>query len=101
MLPAMRKVLLLLICATVLWVPAASVAGDSSHSSVSEPAKTGASHGKGDTRSPARACKSHLGGAKGHGAGANAFGKCVSGIAVHKARSDDKDKDGAESEGKG
>jgi hypothetical protein len=100
---AMRKVMLMLICAAVLWVPAASVAGDSSRSSASKPAKTESSRSKGDTNSPAQACKSQLGSAKGHGAGANAFGNCVSTIAMHKAESEGKDsesKDNAESHNK-
>jgi hypothetical protein len=106
MLPAMRKVLLLLICAAVLWVPAASVAGDSSRSSASKPAKTEPGQSKGHTSSPAKACISQISGRKSHGAGANAFGKCVSKIAMHKAESEGKDsaesqdKDSAESQDK-
>jgi hypothetical protein len=87
MLPVMRKALLLLVCAAVLWVPATSVAGDSSRSSASKPAKTKPSHSK----SPAKACKSRLSGGKIDGAGANAFGKCVSKIALDKPESEGKD----------
>lgn len=102
----MRKGLLLLAGVAVLWVPA--VAGGSSRRPASKPAKTKASsHNKGDKSSPARACKGQLGG-KGHGgAGANAFGKCVSRIARHKSERNGKDsaaesqdKDSAESQDK-
>jgi hypothetical protein len=82
----MRKALLLLGCTTVLWVPAASVAGGPSPSS-SKLAKTEAAHAKTDASSPARFCKSHRSGGKVPGSGANVFGKCVSTIAMHKAES--------------
>jgi hypothetical protein len=115
----MRKVLLLLVGTAVLWVPAVSVAGDSSPSQPPKlAAKKETPHVKSDASSPASTCKSqrndsnfastHHGqtftqsygtnGGKGRGAGANAFGKCVSTIATHKAESDSKDS--AESEDK-
>ena len=90
MLPAMRQVLLLLICTAVLVVPAASVAGDSSRRAASKPAQTEPGRQR-DTSSPARDCKRRLSGGKGHGAGANAFGKCVSQVAIHRAESEGKD----------
>ncbi len=109
----MRKILLLL-CTAVLWVPAVSVAGDSSPKTETPRVKS---------ENPASNCKSerngsnfaasHNGrsftqfygtnGGKGRGAGANAFGKCVSTTGVHKAESDGKnstkshDKNSAES----
>jgi hypothetical protein len=115
----MRKALLLFVCITVLWVPAASVAGDSSPSVSSKlAAKTETPHVKSDASNPASTCKSqrsgsnfaasHNGqtftqfygtnGGKGRGVGANAFGNCVSTGAMHKAESDGKDS--AESDGK-
>jgi hypothetical protein len=121
----MRKVLLLLVCTAVLSVPAVSVAGDSSPSpSSKQAAETETAAVKSDPSNPARTCKSqrndfavsHNGhtftqfygtiGGKGRGAGANAFGKCASTIAMHKAESDGKDssesqdKDSSESQGK-
>ena len=105
----MRKVLLLLVCTAVLWVPAVSVAGDSSPSLSSKlAAKT---ETPSDASNPTSTCKSQRNGSnfaashngqtftqfygtnrgKGRGAGANAFGKCVSTIAMHKAESDGKD----------
>jgi hypothetical protein len=122
-----RKVLLVLVGTAVLWVPAVSVAGDSSPR---PPAKLAAKketpHVKSDASNPANTCKSqrngsgfaagHNGqtftqfygtnGGKGRGAGANAFGKCVARIAMHKGESQGKDsaesdgKDSAESDGK-
>jgi hypothetical protein len=86
----MRKVLLFIVCTAVLWVPAVSVAGDSSRSAASKPDKTEPSR-KSDTSSPAKACKSQLSGEKSHGASANAFGKCVSAIAMHQTPSEEKD----------
>jgi hypothetical protein len=95
-----------------LWVPAASVAGDSSPSlSSKQAAKTETVQVKSDASNPAGTCKSqrsgssfaasHNGqtftqfygtkGGKGRGAGANAFGKCVSTGAMHKAESEGKD----------
>jgi hypothetical protein len=115
----MRKVLLLLVGTAVLWVPAVSVAGDSSPSQPPKlAAKKETPHVKSDASSPASTCKSqpndsnfastHHGqtftqsygtnGGKGRGADANAFGKCVSTIATHKAESDSTDT--AESEDK-
>jgi hypothetical protein len=97
-----------------LWVPAVSVAGDSSPSLSSKlAAKT---ETPSDASNPASTCKSQRNGSnfaashngqtfshfygtnrgKGRGAGANAFGKCVSTIAMHKAESDG---DSAESDG--
>ena len=105
----MRKVLLLLVCTAVLWVPAVSVAGDSSPSLSSKlAAKT---ETPSDASNPASTCKSQRNGSnfaashngqtftqfygtnrgKGRGAGANAFGKCVSTVAMHKVESDGKD----------
>jgi hypothetical protein len=103
-----------------LWLPAVSVAGDSSPS---QPAKLAAKKEtpqvKSEASSRVSTCKSqrndsnfassHHGqmftqsygpndGSKGRGAGANAFGKCVSTIAAHMAQNDGKDS--AESEGK-
>ena len=105
MLPVpMRKILLLAICAAILLVPSASVAGDSSRNSASKPAKTESGLGKSDTSSPAEACKIQFSGGKSHGAAANQFGTCVSRIAMHKADSegkdnaDSQDKDSAESQ---
>jgi hypothetical protein len=94
-----RKVLLFLGCTAVLSVPAVAVAGDSSAG------KTETARAKSDASNPASTCKSerigsdfassHNGrtfsqfygtnGGKGRGAGANAFGKCVSTIARHQA----------------
>jgi hypothetical protein len=111
----MRKVLLLLVGTAVLWVPAVSVAGDSSPSPSKLAAKAETSDARSDGSNPAGTCKgqrsgpnfaaSHNGqtftelygtnGGKGRGA-ANAFGKCVSTIA--KAKSDDRGS--AESQGK-
>jgi hypothetical protein len=75
----MRKVLLLFAGTAVLLVPAAAVAGYSSLSHSSKPRSA---------RNPARTCKSEHG-----GAGANAFGKCVSALAMLHAekRGDDSD----------
>jgi hypothetical protein len=108
----MRRALLLFLCTTVLWVPAASVAGDSSPSpSLKLASKTEAPHVKSGASNPASTCKSqrsgsnfaasHSGqtftqfygtnGGKGRGVGPNSFGKCVSTIAMHKAESDGKD----------
>jgi hypothetical protein len=104
----MRKVLLLLICTAVLWVPAVSIAGDSSPSPSSKlAAKTERPSGKSD---PANTCKSQRNGSnfaashngqtftqfygtnrgKGRGAGANSFGKCVSANGMRTAESDGK-----------
>lgn len=103
----MRKVLLLLACTAVVWVPAAFGAGGSS----SKPPQKAPAHAKNDASNPASTCKSqrsgsnfaasHNGstftqfygtnGGKGRGADANAFGKCVSAIAKHKAKSDGND----------
>jgi len=101
----MRKALLLLVGTAVLWVPAVSVAGDSSKPT----ANAKKPDAKSDVSNPAGTCQSqrnklnfaasHSGqtfaqfygtnGANGRGAGANAFGKCVSTIAKHKDKSDD------------
>ena len=124
----MRKVLLLLVCTAVLWVPAVSIAGDSSP----KPAAT-AETAQSNASSPAHTCKSQRNGSgfaaghngqtftqfygrnrgKGHGAGANAFGKCVSRIVMHnaeggkksaegrdKVKAESRDKDSAESDHK-
>jgi hypothetical protein len=99
MLPVARKIMLLVICTTVLWVPAASVAGDSSRSSASTPAEREPDHSKSDTSSPAKTCKRQLNGGKARDARENAFGKCVSKIAIHKTAS--AGKDSAESKDKG
>lgn len=108
----MRKILLLLAGAAVLWIPAVSVAGDSS--SRSKPASTGAAReSSGERRDtpdngsgPAITCKSERSSStfaathnkqtftqfygtnagRGGGAGANAFGKCVSTLAKHRAK---------------
>lgn len=114
----MRKVLLLLVGTAVLWLPAVSVAGDSSPNASKPAAKAEASDAENTVRNPASTCKSQRSGAsfaashhgrtftefygtnrgKGRGAGANAFGKCVSTIARHRTESDDGDR--AESHGK-
>lgn len=114
----MRKALLLLTCTAVLCVPAASVAGDSSPNLSSKLVVKTETH-RGQTDNPASTCKrqrndsnfaaSHNGrtfsqfygtnGGKGRGAGANAFGKCVSTTAKHKPGS--KDENRAEREGEG
>jgi hypothetical protein len=96
----MRKVLLLLVGTAVLWVPAVSVAGDSSQSH----------DAKSYVSTPAATCQSR----RSELNFANAFGKCVSEAAKHKDKRDDKDdakshdedsaenddKDGDESPGK-
>lgn len=112
----MRKVLLLLVGTAVLWVPAVSVAGDSSSSPSKQAAKTETSHGKSDVSNPANICESQRNGSnsaashhghtfsqsygwnrsKGRGAGANAFGECVSTIAKHKTERDGSDSDSAD-----
>ena len=88
---AIRKVLLLLVGVAVLWVPAVSVAGDSSPSQ----SKLNASgDAKGAGSSPAGICRSQrteLNFAGRH----SAFGKCVSTTAKHK----DKSGGGAKSHG--
>jgi hypothetical protein len=104
----MRKVLLLLVGAAVLWVPAASVAGESSPSPSKPTPKADTPGAKSDASNPASTCQSqrselnfaasHSGetftqfygtdGGNGRGVGANAFGKCVSTIAKHKDKSD-------------
>ena len=81
---AIRKVLLLLVSAAVLWVPAVSVAGDSSPSQ-SKLTANGDAQGAGS--SPAGICRSRrteLNFAERHGA----FGKCVSTIAKHNDKRD-------------
>jgi hypothetical protein len=108
----MRKALLLFVCTTVLWVPAASAGGSSlGLSTTTLAANTEMPQVKSDASTPASSCKSqrsgsnfaasHNGqtftqfygtsGSKGHHAGANAFGKCVSTIAMHKTDSHGKD----------
>lgn len=82
----MRKVLLLLIGTAVLWVPAVSMAGDSSSSPSRPAAHRETSRAERALSSPASTCKS-----KGRGARANAFGKCVSAIArQHEDDGDDR-----------
>jgi hypothetical protein len=98
----MRKVLLLLVGTAVLWLPAVSIAGDSS-----KPASAKAENAAAPSRASnlARICKSqrndpvfgssHRGQTfaqfygtnrgKGRGTGRNAFGKCVSRLASHEA----------------
>jgi hypothetical protein len=94
---SIRKVLLLLVGAAVLWVPAVSVAGDSSQGPSKLTAKEEARDAKGGGSSPAGICQStrlhrtH----GGRGGRANAFGKCVSTTAKHK----DKSEGGAKSHG--
>jgi hypothetical protein len=73
----MRKALLLLVATAVLWVPAVSVAGDSSQSH----------DAKSDVSTPVGTCQSR----RSELNSANAFGKCVSETARHKDKSDDKD----------
>jgi hypothetical protein len=105
---SMRKVLLLLVGAAVLWVPAASVAGESSPSPSKPTPKADTPGAKSDVSNPASTCQSqrselnfaasHSGqtftqfygtdGGNGRGVGANTFGKCVSTIANHKDKSD-------------
>jgi hypothetical protein len=107
----MRKALLLFACATVLWVPAASVAGDSSPNLSSQLAAKMDKPHKSDARNPASTCKaqrsgsnfgvSHDGqtfsrfygtnGGKNGRTGPNAFGRCVTAISKHKAKSDGRD----------
>jgi hypothetical protein len=102
----MRKVLLLLVGTASLWVPAISIAGDSSPKSAVARGIT-----QSNVSGPADTCKSQRTGSgfaaghngqtftqfygtnhgKGHGAGANAFGKCVSRTAMRKAENDTKD----------
>ena len=85
---SIRKVLLLLVGAAVLWVPAVSVAGDSSQGPSKLTAKEEARDAKGGGSSSAGICQStRLHGTHGgRGGRANAFGKCVSTIAKHKDR---------------
>jgi hypothetical protein len=103
----MWKVLLLLVGTAVLWVPAVSVAGDSSPSPSKLTAKTERPDARSEVSNPASTCQSrrtelnfaasHGGGtftqlygtdaANGRGGGPNAFGKCVS-VAKHKDKSD-------------
>ena len=105
----MRKVLLVLVCTAVLWVPAVSVAGDSSPSLSSKLAAKAETPS--DASNSASTCKSQRNGSnfaashngqtftqfygtnrgKGRSADANAFGKCASTNAMHKAESDGKD----------
>jgi len=117
-----RKVLLLLVGTAVFWVPAVSVAGDSSPK---PDAKTETPQSQSAASNPVSTCKSLRNGSdfsashngqtfsqfygtnRGKGpSGANAFGKCVSRIAIHKTESDGKDSaerdpnDSAESHGK-
>jgi hypothetical protein len=111
----MRRALLLVIGIAILWVPAVSVAGDSSPSlSSKKAAKTETPHRKSDASNAATTCgsrrnspnfaASHNG--KGRGTGANAFGKCVATNATHKVKGHGKDSaegrhnDAAESDGK-
>jgi hypothetical protein len=88
----MRKVLLLLVGTAVLWVPAVSVAGDSSQSH----------DAKSDVSTPATTCQSR----RSELNSANAFGKCVSAAAKREDKSDGKDdakshdEDSAESDDK-
>lgn len=115
----MRKVLLLVVGAAVLWLPAVSVAGDSSSSPSRLAAKTETIHAESDVSAPARTCKSqrndsnfaasHSGQAftqfygtnrgQGNGVGANAFGKCVSAMAKHKTNGDSNDSADSEESG--
>lgn len=114
----MRKALLLLVGTAVLWVPAVSMAGDSSSSPSKPVAKTEMREAESDVSNPASTCKSQRDGSnfaarhhgqpltqfygtnrgRGHGAGANAFGKCVSTIA--KQRTEEDAQDSAESHDK-
>jgi hypothetical protein len=107
----MRKALLLFVCTTVLWVPAASAGGSPPSLSTTLAAKTEMPQVKRDASNPASSCKSQRSGSSfaashdgqtftqfygtsgstGHHAGANAFGKCVSAIAMHKTDSHGKD----------
>jgi hypothetical protein len=107
----MRKVMLLLVGAAVLWVPAASVAGESSSSPSKLTGKKEAPEAKSGVGNPASTCQSqrsernfaasHGGqtftqfygtdGGNGRGVGTNAFGKCVSAIAKHNDTSDGED----------
>jgi hypothetical protein len=113
MLRRLRKVLLLLVGTAVLWLPAVSIAGDSSKPA----AKTENADVASKASNPASTCKSQRNdsnfGSSHHGQtftqfygtnrnGRNAFGKCVSTIAMHKAegggkgRAESRDKDGPE-----
>jgi hypothetical protein len=87
---SIRRVLLLLVGAAVLWVPAVSVAGDSSPSPSKLTAKEEALDAKGGGSSPVGICQStRLHGTHGGRDGeANAFGKCVSTTAKHKDKSE-------------
>lgn len=118
----MRRALLLVIGIAILWVPAVSVAGDSSPSlSSKKAAKTETPHRKSDASNAASTCRSQRNSSNfaashnGHtfsqvygtagGTGANAFGKCVATNATHKVKSRGKDSaegrsnDSAESDG--
>jgi hypothetical protein len=107
----MRKILLLLVGTAVLWLPAVSVAGDSSSRPPRLAVEKNAREARGDAVNPASTCSSQRSGSnsaarhnaqtfthlygtnrgKGNGAGANAFGKCVSTIAKHKAGTERED----------
>ena len=109
----MRKVLPLLIGTAVLWVPAVSIAGDSSSSPSTLTSKSEAPDAKGNVSNPASTCQNQHSepnrgtkGGKGRGAGANGFGRCVSTIAKDKDESHAEQsakrhgEDGSESGGK-
>jgi hypothetical protein len=78
----MRRILLLLVGIAVLWVPAVSVAGDSSPS-LSKPAATTDARNTGrNVSNAAIICRNRRSEAN------FAFGKCVSKIAKHEGKSD-------------
>lgn len=112
----MRKALLVLVGTAVLWVPAASIAGGSPSSGSKPPAKTETPAADSPASNPATTCRSQQSGgdfAASHNGktfsqfyatnggkgrpGANAFGKCVSGVAKQRTESDGKDTAGADS----
>lgn len=89
----MRKVLLLLVGTAVLWLPAVSVAGDSS-----QPAAARAEGADAPSRAsnPAHICH--------RGSGTNSFGKCVSAAASHEAERDNggtSDREDGRADGRG
>jgi hypothetical protein len=93
----MRKILLLLVGIAVLWVPAVSVAGDSSPKP-SKLTRAETPDPKSGVSNPANTCQAQRGGPR----AAKAFGKCVAAIAKHKDKNQGADhgKESAERQNK-
>jgi hypothetical protein len=88
----MRKILLLLVGTAVLAVPTVSLAGHSSSSTSASGVAT--ADATGAAKNPTSICKTKsfaVNGGKNRGTSANAFGRCVSTIAMHKAVSETED----------